>query len=216
MQVYEYMDMVIHIQESSQHRPQYLWVCGETYTSWDSSRTCLRLGCKHRPHIYKVNSLFFWGKEWINMIEYTIFMNKIHRIFILLHIFFMNMQHEKGVFFFLYPLFICLIHKNIKKNIWKIMNILNILYDFKPMSSVIWAWTSTSPREDKKLEGYCGKSISASAAVSSPLRPGWRRYFSCSACRTPTACFCSAHRTSLGRKSRISSLLSWGGMILYI
>lgn len=70
---------------------------------------------KPLPHVYEVYSLFFWGKEWINMIEYTIFMNKIHRIFMFLHIFFVNMQHKKGVFFFLYPLFICLIHKNIKK-----------------------------------------------------------------------------------------------------
>ena len=51
-------------------------------------------------------TFFFWGKtdrEWIESTEYTIFMNKIHRIFMLLHIFFVIMQHEKGVFFLLIP-----------------------------------------------------------------------------------------------------------------
>ena len=42
-------------------------------------------------------------------------MNKMHRIFMLLHIFFMIMRHEKGVFFFLYPIFIRNIHKKHKK-----------------------------------------------------------------------------------------------------
>ena len=42
-------------------------------------------------------------------------MNKIYGIFMLLYIFFMIMRHEKGVFFFLYPIFIHNIHKKYKK-----------------------------------------------------------------------------------------------------